>query len=216
MNEFCQHAPQDDDVTLAEIPLTPDLIPVWNSQRRQAVRMCSPSDKLHPDLTSDSIDFQVTLRGSQLRQANPVPLLINYLQDTADLYHHRQSLYTILTELYVNALDHGVLELDSNLKEGTDGISEYFEQRENQLKSLKEGFVRIGVSVHPMEEGGLILIQVEDSGKGFSMENLACMQRQDRNFSGRGISFVENLCESIQYLTPGNRVEAVYRWFDKP
>lgn len=212
LNEFCQNAPQDDDITLAEIPLIPQLIPEWHTEKRPAAQMCFESGKTHTDMTSDSIQFHITLRGNQLRQANPVPLLINYLQDSADLYKHRQPLFTILTELFVNALDHGVLGLDSKLKESTDGINHYFTERERLLESLSEGFIRIGVGVHPMDQGGFIVIQVEDSGQGFSLENLKRVNTDEWNYSGRGITFVENLCESIQYFTPGNRVEAVYRW----
>jgi signal transduction histidine kinase len=214
LNEFCQNAPQDDDITLAEIPLIPQLIPAWHAEKRQAAQMSFESGKTHSDMATDSIEFLITLKGSQLRQANPVPLLINYLQDTADLYKHRQPLFTILTELFVNALDHGVLNLNSNLKEGTNGINRYFEQRERRLESLSDGFIRIGVGVNSMDQGGFIVIQVEDSGQGFSLENLKRVKTDEWNYSGRGITLVENLCESIHYFTPGNRVEAVYRWYD--
>ncbi len=59
------------------------------------------------------------------------------------------------------------------------------------------------------------MIQVEDSGSGFSLENLNRVKSSERNYSGRGITCLENLCESIHYFTPGNRVEVVYRWFDQ-
>jgi two-component sensor histidine kinase len=140
--------------------------------------------------------------------------LINYLQDTTNLARHRQPLFTILTELFVNALDHGVLELDSNLKQTTDGINRYFQAREKLLQHLEQGFVRISVVVYPTEPGGYILIEVEDSGPGFNLEQIKQANAQVKNYSGRGITLVENLCESLQYFTPGNRVEAVYRWLE--
>jgi CheY-like chemotaxis protein len=214
MNLFCGNAAQDDDITLAEIPLIPDLLPAWCAEKRTNTTLDLIADTPHANTESDNIEFQITLRGGQLRQANPIPLLINYLQDTANLYAHRQPLFTILTELYVNALDHGVLGLDSKIKEDTDGINRYFEIREQLLYSLNEGYVRIGVTIHPTQQGGRIVIEVEDSGEGFDLEEIQQVQLKSRNYSGRGITFVENLCESIEYFNPGNRVEAVYRWFD--
>jgi CheY-like chemotaxis protein len=214
LNRFCSNATQDDDITLAEIPLIPELLPEWCSKKRTSTIPDMLSGTPQQISETDNIEFQITLRGTQLRQANPVPLLINYLQDTMDLFAHRQSLFTILTELFVNALDHGVLGLDSSLKEGNDGISRYFEKRERLLHSLNDGYVRIGVTVHPAQQGGHIIIDVEDSGRGFDMEDIRQVEHMQRNYSGRGIGFVENLCESLQYFTPGNRVEAVYRWFD--
>ncbi len=149
LNEFCQNAPQDDDITLAEIPLIPQLIPAWRSGRRQTAQLHFESGKAPNDLATDNIEFHITLRGSQLRQTDPVPLLINYLLNTTELYAHRQALFTILTELFVNALDHGVLGLDTKPTQDTDGINRYFEKRANLLESLNEGFIRFGVGVHP-------------------------------------------------------------------
>ena len=214
LNLFCGNAAQDDDITLAEIPLISELLPEWCSKKTTTASLAMDSGTPQEISETNNIEFQITLHGAQLRQANPVPLLINYLQDTADLYAHRQPLFTILTELFVNALDHGVLGLDSSLKEGNDGINRYFEKRERLLHALREGYVRIGVTVHPAQQGGHIVIDVEDSGRGFDMENLRQAQLTQRNYSGRGINFVENLCESLRYFSPGNRVEAVYRWFE--
>ena len=215
LNRFCSKAAQDDDITLAEIPLLPELLPDWDAQWRIASLLGAATVGSQENAASSNIEFQITLRGSQLRQANPIPHLINYLQDMTDLHAHRQSLFTILTELYVNALDHGVLGLDSTIKEGHDGVSRYFERREHLLRSLSAGYVRMSMSVHRTQRGGHIVIEVEDSGEGFSMDDIQREQTATRTYSGRGITLVENLCESLHYFTPGNRVEAVYRWFDR-
>ena len=214
LNQFCRNAPQDDDITMAEIPLVPELLPEWRSEKRTVATMEMATSIPQATTALDNVEFQITLRGNQLRQANPVPLLINYLQDTVNLHAHRQPLFTIMTELFVNALDHGVLGLDSRLKEGHEGVNRYFDHREHLLNNLTDGSVRIGVSVHPSPQGGHIIIEVEDSGRGFDVEAMKPAQNANRTYSGRGISFVENLCESLQYFTPGNRVEAIYRWLE--
>ena len=58
-----------------------------------------------------------------------------------------QSLFTVMTELYVNALDHGVLGLDSNLKSDQDGFETYFLTRESRLARLDSGYVIFNFSV---------------------------------------------------------------------
>jgi len=213
LDGFCLNAPQDDDISLAEIHVVPELLPAWSEGELLSAHLQEPvDDELDIlDMGSDSIEFHITLRGGQLRQADPVPMLINYLQEMAGLKEHRRPLFTILTELFVNALDHGVLQMDSRLKEGPEGFSRYFERRERLLEELTSGFVRIGVRIHPEPQGGFIVIQVEDS-EGFDIDARPLTPGEPPLFSGRGITLVESLCESLRFLTPGNRAEAIYRW----
>jgi hypothetical protein len=160
----------------------------------------------------DAIEFQLTLRGSQLRNADPVPILIHSIQETADLHAHRRTLFTILTELYVNALDHGILQLDSNLKQGEDGFTRYFQHREQRLQSLTEGEIRIGLRLHNRHRGGCLVIQVEDSGRGFDSNAVVSQAIPETLFSGRGIVLVRSLCKQLHYSPPGNKAEAIYVW----
>ncbi len=213
LDAFCGDAEQDDDISLVEVPLVFELIPAWQAEK---IDNGIKPESLGPDfdMESDSVEFQITLRGSQLRQANPIPMLINNLQENVDLNEHQRPLFTILTELYANALDHGVLNLDSKLKEGIDGFTRYFEQRERLLSQQLDGHVSIGMRVHPLEHGGLILIRVEDSGDGFDFNNRSSEPADAQTFSGRGIMLVENLCESLRFIEPGNKTEAVYSWIN--
>ena len=53
----------------------------------------------------------------------------------------REPLFTVLAELFNNALDHGILELDSGLKRDVEGFSEYYKQRIERLEKLENGQV---------------------------------------------------------------------------
>jgi hypothetical protein len=212
LEAFCENAPQDDDISAVEIPLTPNLLPGW--EHNEAVRG-SEAEQLEALLAQgrdDAIEFHLTLHGTQLRQADPVPILINAIQETAGLHAHRRPLFTILTELYVNALDHGILQLDSNLKRGEDGFTRYFQQREQRLQSLTEGEIRIGLRLHNRHHGGYMVIQVEDSGRGFDINAVVSQEVPGTLFSGRGIMLVRSLCKQLHYTPPGNKAEAVYVW----
>jgi len=213
LERFCEKAPQDDDISAVEIPLIPALLPGWDTDDRQA----SGSEvelpaALHAQGEADNVEFNLTLRGTQLRHADPVPILINYILETAGLHGHRRPLFTILTELYVNALDHGILQLDSALKQGDDGFSRYFRQRELRLHSLTEGEISIGLRIHPLNHGGFMVIRVEDSGRGFDIAGPSGDPVPESLYSGRGILLVRSLCKQLRYTAPGNKAEALFVW----
>ncbi|MCU7796033.1 MAG: SpoIIE family protein phosphatase [Candidatus Thiodiazotropha sp. (ex Myrtea spinifera)] len=212
LENFCLDAPQDDDISAAEIPLIPELLPGWEKPQPVPLSGDKQPETLLMQGHDDCIEFHLTLHGSQLRQADPVPILINYIQETAGLHEHRRQLFTILTELYINALDHGILHLDSKIKQGEDGFTNYFQQREQRLQSLSQGQIRIGLRIHTLEDGGYMVIQIEDSGRGFDFEQHKPKQTKEELFSGRGILLIKSLCKSLHYTEPGNKAEAVYVW----
>jgi hypothetical protein len=51
---------------------------------------------------------------------------------------HRERIYMVLAELFFNALDHGLLKLDSRLKETPQGFGEYYSQRTKRLADLQK------------------------------------------------------------------------------
>lgn len=215
LEEFCQEAPQDDDISLAEIPFIPEILPTWDNHSIEPGSH-SPTAKKETEELGDILEFTIHLSGSRLRQADPIPLIINHIQEMEGLHSHRRLLFTILTELYVNALDHGVLNLDSSLKRSAEGFTRYFTEREHRLGGLSTGFVNIHIRTQNTASGGKMTIQVEDSGKGFDFESyLADINPSDTGLSGRGILLVRELCKSVHYELPGNKVVATYTWTEK-
>ncbi|MEW8029401.1 MAG: fused response regulator/phosphatase [Candidatus Thiodiazotropha sp.] len=215
LEAFCQDASQNDDISVVEVPLIRDLLPGWESTSPHSVTDGDVPQKLFSHEQPDCIEFQLILYGTQLRQADPVPILINYIQETAGLHEHRRPLFTILTELYINALDHGVLQLDSLLKQGEDGFTNYFQQREQRLEALTDGQIRIALRIHQDNNGGYVVITVEDSGHGFDFRTLSQSVTNETLYSGRGLILVKSLVKQLQFFEPGNKAEAVFVWEDK-
>ncbi|MCP4994075.1 MAG: SpoIIE family protein phosphatase [Gammaproteobacteria bacterium] len=214
---FCQNAPQGDDISLVEIPCIPEIIPVWSDETIDEVIVTpTTSSSAEEVLDGANVEFNLTLSGSRLKQTDPVPLVLHHLDEIQGISKHRRLLFTILTELYVNALDHGVLALDSEQKHSPNGMTDYFNERSERLNRLKNGFVRISIKSVPMSSGGKVLICIEDSGVGFNIEKLQRRQFSASNTtpSGRGVLLVKELCESLVYSPPGNKVEAAYCWSD--
>ncbi|VAX10997.1 Serine phosphatase RsbU, regulator of sigma subunit / Serine-protein kinase RsbW [hydrothermal vent metagenome] len=213
LDEFCRDAPQDDDISLIEVPFLPDVLATFESEQQASTK--SVDLEFVADTQINTLEFAITLNGPRLLRIDPVPLLINQIQELEDLKEQRRIIFTILSELYINALDHGVLKLDSALKAQHDGFSKYFEERENRLQNLTSGAIKIVIQSRLYSIGGEISIRVEDSGPGFDYKSYKpAAQKNGLIPSGRGMMLIKELCKSVAYSDPGNKVEAVYTWSD--
>ena len=118
----------------------------------------------------------------------------------------------MITELYVNALDHGVLGLDSKLKSDPTGFEAYFQTRESRLARLDSGYVIFNLAVEQESTRRSILLRIEDSGKGFDFENHAPPTAREIALSGRGLLLIRDLCESLEFHGKGNIAIARFSW----
>ena len=121
-------------------------------------------------------------------------------------------LYTVVAELFSNAFEHGVLDLQSSMKQSPDGFIEYYRQREKRVAELEEGFVRINMHHTGVGESGTLTLTLEDSGDGFDYKRHDREEGSGNNYSGRGIPLIESICDSIEYRGKGNEVSVVIHW----
>jgi anti-sigma regulatory factor (Ser/Thr protein kinase) len=153
-----------------------------------------------------------------LKSFNPLPLLQHLLMEVPGLRGHSSDLFTVLSELYSNGLEHGVIGLDSSLKSGPEGFAAYYAQREQLLSELTDGSVRFHFHHEPTEFGGRLHIEIADSGPGFDFERyldkLGAVGKED--LAGRGIPLVMALCNRVDYWGQGNEVRAIYEWHREP
>jgi len=212
LDAFCQDAPQDDDISLVEVPFLPDVLAVF-SDGSLSKNTPASQPKDDADSPQNSLKFVVTLEGPRLLRVDPVPLLMNQIQELEGLKEQRRIIFTILSELYINALDHGVLNLDSSLKAKPGGFTTYFTEREKRLRNLSKGRIIISIYSRLYSSGGKAVIQIEDSGDGFDYEaHISNIQSNSAMPSGRGLMLTKELCESLIYSDSGNKVEAIYAW----
>jgi len=197
---------QADDVTLIEVNCVKDLLPEITTHAT-----LSPGE--HHFESRGDWEYVFSLKGKRLSETNPVPIIINQIMEMEGIESERQALFTVLTELYVNSLDHGVLGLESSMKSDPVGFAEYFKSRENRLNELAAGHVIFNLTVEQNDSIRSILIRIEDSGDGFDFGNRIEIDPENHEgFSGRGILLVEDLCESLTFLGSGNIAEAIYSW----
>jgi len=112
-----------------------------------------------------------------------------------------------------NALEHGVLKLDSGMKESINGFADYYALRAERLAELKNAYIKISLNHEPYEEGGKLLIRVEDSGEGFDYQRQARgLAENTDDFCGRGHGLLLQLCSEYSVSGKGNIADAAYIW----
>lgn len=166
-------------------------------------------------LTDWSMTF--TLVASSLRTFNPLSLLVNIISEVPGLRQNSSVLYTVLSELFNNAVEHGVLELSSEMKSSPAGFAEYYRLRKERLESVEDAFVRFEFDHRLTETGGTLTITVIDSGGGFEpqlqpnvLKNPA--EGDKVHYFGRGLALIGSICDRIEVLPPGNRTRVVFSW----
>ena len=194
---------QDDDYTMVEVTMVDEeVLGDYFADRGVSFLAGGPKDW--------SMTYE--LRPQTLREFNPLPLITHLLMEVPGLRPHSGKIYTILSELYSNALEHGVLGLQSELKASADGFARYYMERTRKLSDLYEGAVKFHIDHHPVPDGGVLTIVVEDTGPGFDYRAKEQSEHKTEGYSGRGIPLIRTMCRSVRYLDPGNKVEVVFDW----
>lgn len=156
--------------------------------------------------------MSLTLGQDELKYLDAVPLLIDIVGKIHATAEHRSALYVILSELFNNALDHGVLQLDSTIKHGPDGFEQYLHQREQRLHALSSGSIEIEIEKVMIEGKYGIKLRVVDSGPGFDHAALqpppAEMLVQAQH--GRGLALARGLAYKLEHGGKGNECVAYY------
>ena len=152
------------------------------------------------------------VRDDTLANFSPLPLLLHICMEVPGLRRKSAEVYTLLSELYNNALEHGVLELSSELKTSSDGFSYYYSERERRLADVDGHFVRFELTHRATDTGGQLIIGCEDSGDGFDHVTRLASDTPADGYSGRGLLLMQKLGHSLRYSEYGSRAEIVYDW----
>ncbi len=200
---FIGDAPISDDTTLVEITCGRVLMEQDQEEESEDEAHVRPP-------TAWSVEMR--LEAQALRVTDPRPLLTQLVMDLQGMQKHRDRLFTVLAELFSNALEHGVLGLDSALKNDSQGFAEYYEERRKKLDCLEDGWIRIALDHVPTGCSGELHITIEDSGHGFEPSNSLPGLLENTAHSGRGIALVRSLCRELVYQGRGNVAHAVYAW----
>lgn len=203
LRDFSQQGIQTDDYSLVEIR------PRQDFDQPELTHKLQQRQRQPRSVGNWSLEYE--LRSESLRASDPVPLLMHMLLQVPGLHAYSGIINTILTELYSNALEHGVLGLSSGMKDGADGFRHYYRLRAERLLALKEASVRIRAEVVPVPEGGLLRLRMKDSGQGFDFNHHGAAG-QNPAYYGRGLTLLKSLCRRVEYFAPGNEVLVEFIW----
>jgi len=139
--------------------------------------------------------------------------LISHLQDALAQLNFADhvallQISTALGEAITNAIDHGNLELDSNMRDGTSRYRELGKQR-----SLVEPYCHRRVSVTARLTPEQVVYVIEDEGPGFDPKSLPDPTHPENilKASGRGIMLIRTFMHEVHFSERGNRLTMVRR-----
>jgi two-component system, HptB-dependent secretion and biofilm response regulator len=204
LDTFREGEPIPDDASLVEVRLTAALF-----EARQAP-VCALGAASVESNTTGQWRMSIDLEADALKVSDPVPMLLSQLQEIPGLEEHRSALYTVLSELYCNALEHGVLQLNPQLKDLPEGFERYVAERERQLAALTRGAIHLSAVCVQWRGGGELTIRVQDSGSGFDWQGLG--SGPPAGLHGRGLILVRGLCRSLRFENEGSCACATYAW----
>jgi response regulator of citrate/malate metabolism len=148
---------------------------------------------------------EMTLSGRCLNDINPPTELVELLLHLAVPQELCNKTYAILTELFQNSFEHGVLQLNSEIKQQEDGFFAFYQLKEERSENLTAtDSIRICLEWNACSSE--LTLEIFDSGQGFvSQSSLA----QEHQHYGRGLSMVANLASSLTVVAPGNHIKVV-------
>tara|TARA_R110002110_G_scaffold129161_4_gene309233 strand:+ start:68 stop:1762 length:1695 start_codon:yes stop_codon:yes gene_type:complete len=169
-----------------------------------------------PEAFSSFIPWNISLMicPDDIRSLDVVKNIVSLLPSSIRIFYSVDVLRTILSELFSNALEHGLLKLSSNIKEGHDGFVNYYQLREDRLSSLEEGYIKINISTYRFDDEIKLKLSLEDSGNGFDVQQEVLHKSSAGQLWGRGIELVRSLSEELIYSNQGRKAEAIvgFKW----
>ena len=208
LDNFRGGTDQDDDTSMLEILCSPIIQSGSNE-----LQDCSPTGSQRKEkYLAIPFHVRVNLDPESVRSSNTVPQLLQFLDCIPGISDHRRIIYTLLTELYNNAVDHGLLSMKSELKQSPEGFVAYSEQRLQRLSELSEGEIVIQLDIKPQDANtpAQLIARFTDSGPGFDYDKLLEQPIDDDKAYGRGIELVKSLCQRMVFSNQGRTVDVTY------
>lgn len=200
--------PPRDDISIAQIALA-------DSPTRVPSQL--PGEVVAPFNTSD---WRLVLRlgATDLKRLDAVPLILGAIEQFEGVRPFTGRLFLVLSELFNNALDHGLLRLPSSLKVGAEGMDVFLEERSRRLSRLAVGAVEFELTLRQsLDRAPMLHIGCADTGPGFDHELQVQEAMREPTTEemlkghGRGIPLLLRVCEEVRYSGSGNRVDVIFR-----
>lgn len=199
--EFQGNDKLNDDLLLLEISCDKKLL---KNNKKESI----DNTKIEPMEWSTRFEFGKDV----LCQTNPIPTLVRTIKDIQGFGNDREKIFLILTEMYSNALEHGILKLDSSIKDSEDGFLKYYNLRQKRLDELQHGNITIDIKQTIEGDKGVVVFAIEHDGETFDYQGIVKKLDENASNNGRGIGLINDFCRKLEYSNEGRKLSVEYEW----
>jgi hypothetical protein len=139
-----------------------------------------------------------------------VKAFVNAMENRASLSKDlRVRLYSAVQEALMNAVLHGNLRIDSDLRGNLDGLLAAQDAIESKL-NLPE-IARSKIRVEAIWNASVLNVMIRDSGRGYDHENAGEFPASADHASGRGIAILQAFSDRVAVLNGGTTVNLEFQ-----
>ncbi|WP_404407269.1 serine/threonine-protein phosphatase [Pseudidiomarina marina] len=175
-----------------------------------AILSCRPTGlgevKVEPEQFGLPFVFESVLHPEHLTTVDPVAHILSALSQLPHLRRHRTTIYLFLAEAFNNALEHGLLALDSAMKQDPEGFAEYYQLRLERLHALQRGEIRIRVHFEPNSKE--LTVSVSDNGSGAA--EISTSPNFTEKSHGRGLELLRQMTTDLHWDSETRTVSFKY------
>lgn len=154
--------------------------------------------------------FGLRLGAAELRKLDVVPLLLGLASQFDGTRDRTGELFIILSELFNNSLDHGLLRLNSHRKLESGGMESYLNERQMRLAALRDGEIELEIEQFAHGDGNWLRIVCRDTGPGFDHFDAMFDESECSEMPfGRGLMLVRSMSSSFELNEAGNAATAI-------
>lgn len=187
--QFLELVPLSDDLSLCHVDLDLYLQSVESRQLPSG----APSQS--------RVNASVELYGDILSSVDIVDLVDQVLRNLGVVGQFRQRIFTVTAEMIINALEHGVLKLNSNLKNDIEGFSQFLQEKESRLQQVTpDDFIKVDMVYDSSR--AQVQVTVTDCGEGYVGYNTSL--KDVDQLAGRGLALIKHLSDEFSVISPGN------------
>ncbi|MFA6920632.1 MAG: SpoIIE family protein phosphatase [Gallionella sp.] len=137
LDQHLQGQPAHDDISLAIVDISTGIDP--------AVISCRLGTRPLPAVAGNAWRIALSLSADELKYLDIVPLLTRITTRIHVTREHNAALFLILSELFNNVLNQGVLGLEAHAELCSDDYEKYLELRDTRLKQLGSGSIELQI-----------------------------------------------------------------------
>lgn len=209
VNQELHGQPARDDIAILMVDCTDtsNQSSLNSSSHPLSTKIVEREDFKNSIIDKVSWKMNLILTETQLKHLDVVPFLMS-ITSSLEVNQDDTTIFLVMSELFNNALDHGLLKLDSILKDHEEGMHIYYEERASRLANLKDGQIEINLERLESIKGSWLKIKFHDSGDGFDFIAINKLMETEDKRHGRGLKLITKICEHVEFLGNGSEIVA--------